>query len=97
MLRIIGHSVFVRTVSALGLALGLSAGSAWANSPDELVRQMQMSDGAINAQSGERPAIHAQTGEAKGPQGRSDAAGKMAGASSADQQWLQKQLERSDG
>jgi hypothetical protein len=103
MLRIISNSAFVRSASALGLALGLTAGSAWAASPDELVQQMEMTDGyrsAIDTQTPERPAIHTQapeahtqTPEAKGPQGNTAAADKTAGAPSANQQWLEKQLE----
>jgi len=99
MLRTISNSAFVRTASALGLALGLSASSAWAGSPGELVRQMQMTDGdypAINTQTRERPAIHAETREAKDPQGSTGAADKTARVPSANEQGLEKQLELED-
>lgn len=96
MLHTISKSALVRTASALGLALALTAGSAWAASPDELVQQMQMTDGYrpdIATQAPERPAIHIQTPEAKDPQGSTGAAGKTARAPSANEQWLEKQLE----
>jgi hypothetical protein len=106
MSRIISNSAFVRTASALGLALSLTAGSAWAGSADELVQQMEMTDGyrpaidtqtpersAIDTQAPEHLAIHTQTREAQGPQGSTGMADKTAAAQSANEQWLEKQLE----
>jgi hypothetical protein len=96
MLRI-NASAVAKTASALVLALGLTAGSAWAASVDELVQQIEMTDGytpELDAQPSQHPAISAQTPEAKDSQGGTPAPDKTAAAApNANEQWLEKQLE----
>lgn len=86
------RSVLAKTAVTIGMALSFTAGGATAARPDELTRQLQMTDGAGVLSSQEALRQHEQ-----GARGRAGPAGADGKDGSRMGDWFAEQLQISDG